>query len=83
MTDKPIPKVPVEGKPHLVRYEGQWAVAVGSQGAARMHARMALEHAKVLEKIWRDMNMVEPQPPQNMEFSERRDPTSWGGTPDV
>lgn len=44
-------KVPVDGKPHLVRIDGKWAVAVGSGGAWHSIAVAALKHAKKLNEV--------------------------------
>ncbi len=45
------PTVPVNGKPHLVKIDGKWAIVVGPGGAWHSIASMALKHAKKLNEI--------------------------------
>jgi hypothetical protein len=74
--DKLVPK---PGKPHIARQSGEWRVIVNSKQLPPWSlSAIALSHAEILEKAWKDLNFfVDDRPPQAIVFTERQDPTRW------
>lgn len=74
------PDPPVPGKLHLCRWLGRWCL-IGDSKAPGMGTAtywIAFDHIKTLEAAWKDLNLfVDYRPPQNIEFTERQDPTRW------
>lgn len=74
--DTDWPKSPVPGKPHIVRWKGNWIVVARNLESTRTGNafRLATEHARALRNMWM---FVDNRPPQLMEWTEKRDPMIW------